>query len=477
MCDKNKNSINPKNKIIMKKIFFLCALYASVLAANATEGALSGKFTINADGDQIVFSQGNLQATTTDLGENWTWSFATNQWDYIGDAAANNAINGNGTVSANGTVDLFGWSTDATYYGINNSTDFNSDYSGDFVEWGNNSISNGGNKANMWHTLDKDEWEYLFQTRTEASNKYGAAKVNGKTGVVLLPDDWTLPSGCGFTPGMTSASSWDDWSFVASTNIYEGQAWVDMENNGAVFLPAAGYRYRTDLYGVGSYGLYWSASPFGTNDAYYLGFGSDDLGPQTGSGRSGGQSVRLVQAAPKVPQTKEMTPTVAHLNWDETEKQWSITAYEYAGEDPKFVFVVAADGVKTTMPNSMVLTNSTNDNYVFSYIVNPEDFEGTIKDATISITYEGTGYKYDNVGGMYYVNAKISGEMSDADGNKLIVNEPADFIKLFVPSDVATGVDEILKSSNTEILKFVRDGQILIIRDNKIYTLQGQEIE
>ena len=115
----------------MRKIFFLCALCASVLAANATKGALKGKFTINANGDQIVFSQGNLQATYD--GSAWSWSFATNQWDYIGNAAANNAVTGNGTVSSNGTVDVFGWSTAATYYGIYNSG-YSSDYSGNFVE-------------------------------------------------------------------------------------------------------------------------------------------------------------------------------------------------------------------------------------------------------------------------------------------------------------------------------------------------------
>ena len=49
------------------------------------EGALSGKFTINADGDQIQFSQGNLQATYN--GSAWTWSFAANQYDYIGNDA------------------------------------------------------------------------------------------------------------------------------------------------------------------------------------------------------------------------------------------------------------------------------------------------------------------------------------------------------------------------------------------------------
>ena len=262
--------------------------------APPTPGMLSGEFSVS-DTKKVHFSKGNLQATTTDYGANWTWSFATNQWDYIGDAAANTAITGNKTVSSNGTVDLFGWSTASTYYGIHNSTNY-SDYSGDFVEWGNNPISNGGNTANMWHTLKAEEWYYLVNTRTDASNKFGAAKVNGKTGIVLLPDNWTLPSGCGFTPGMTSASSWDDWSLVASTNIYDGDAWTAMEKAGAVFLPAAGYRDGTVVYGVGSRGFYRSATPYDTYIAYYLDFYSYYLNPQGNFyDRNFGQSVRLVR--------------------------------------------------------------------------------------------------------------------------------------------------------------------------------------
>lgn len=61
------------------------------------EGAISGKFTINGNGDKVFFAKGNLQATTTDNGASWTWAFATNQWDYVGNAVANNAINGNGS--------------------------------------------------------------------------------------------------------------------------------------------------------------------------------------------------------------------------------------------------------------------------------------------------------------------------------------------------------------------------------------------
>ena len=56
----------------MRKIFTLLVAAMCYATMFATEGALNGRFTINADGDQIVFSKGNLQYVGT-------WQFATNQ--------------------------------------------------------------------------------------------------------------------------------------------------------------------------------------------------------------------------------------------------------------------------------------------------------------------------------------------------------------------------------------------------------------
>ena len=77
-------------------------------------GAISGKFTINANGDQVYFSQGNLQyqASTN------TWRFAENQWNYVGgdefnqhygnvEGSSNNEISS----TYSGWIDLFGWGT------------------------------------------------------------------------------------------------------------------------------------------------------------------------------------------------------------------------------------------------------------------------------------------------------------------------------------------------------------------------------
>jgi len=244
-------------------------------------GAINALFSISAT-QQVYFSQGNLQATTTDNGGTWTWSFATNQYDYVGNAVANTAVNGNGTVSTNGTVDLFGWSTAATVYGIHNSA---SDvYSGDFVDWGNNAIANGGNTANSgWRTLTKDEWVYLFNTRTDAASKKGHGKVNGVNGIILLPDEWTLPSGLTFTPGN---SSW--------ANVYTTEQWAQMEAGGAVFLPAAGNRQSTSLALSGDRGYYWSSTANGSTSSYLMFFATGIVMPQTYAERYFGQCVRLV---------------------------------------------------------------------------------------------------------------------------------------------------------------------------------------
>ena len=64
-----------------------------------TEGTLSGKFTTNAQGKKIVFSQGNLQYQASTK----TWQFAAQQTAYLG--AANEQISSTNS----GWIDLFGY--------------------------------------------------------------------------------------------------------------------------------------------------------------------------------------------------------------------------------------------------------------------------------------------------------------------------------------------------------------------------------
>ena len=67
-----------------------------------------------------------------------------------------------------------------------------------------------------------------------------------------------------------------------------------MEVAGAIFLPASGSRYGSDVNFVQYGGYYWSATPYDTVYAYYLYFYS--LNTLSGSyNRSSWQAVRLVQ--------------------------------------------------------------------------------------------------------------------------------------------------------------------------------------
>ena len=66
-----------------------------------------------------------------------------------------------------------------------------------------------------------------------------------------------------------------------------------MEANGAVFLPAAGYR-DGKVGGLGGCGDYWSSSVCGRYSASYLSFDRSDVSIENDY-RNVGVSVRLVQ--------------------------------------------------------------------------------------------------------------------------------------------------------------------------------------
>ena len=66
-------------------------------------------------------------------------------------------------------------------------------------------------------------------------------------------------------------------------------------NGNSIYLPAAGYRYCDGVvYGVGTYGDYWSSTLCNTDLAWYLGFNSGKVSEEF-EDLCYGQSVRLVQ--------------------------------------------------------------------------------------------------------------------------------------------------------------------------------------
>lgn len=258
-------------------------------------GAISGKFTINVDGDQVYFSQGNLQyqASTN------TWRFAENQHDVIGSA------NSNISPTYDGWIDLFGWGTSGyndkypwmtseidTDYGDNLNNIAYTEY-----DWGqHNPISNGGNQAGLWRTLSSAELSYMVYQRNNWENLYSMGLVNGWHGLILLPDDCVLPEGIIFTPNYKQ--------FTNDVNNFSLEQWGQMEAVGAVFLPVAGVRQGTQLSEVNESGYYWSTDidTFSPDDgACEMWFGRMYIYYNPGIGgtfyRHKGISVRLVQDA------------------------------------------------------------------------------------------------------------------------------------------------------------------------------------
>ena len=210
------------------------------------EGGIPGQFSINENGKKVLFSQGNLQYNPA---EN-IWRFAEKQYDMIG------ADNANISPTYNGYIDLFGW-------GTGNNPTLASEGEGDyatFTDWGIHPISNGTNTANKWRTLSLAEWEYLIYDRANADKLRALATVNGVHGCILLPDAWKLPQGLSFA---AAATTW-------AGNVYTEAQWQQMEQAGAVFLPAMGSRLGTKFSPVAADGSsnYWSNTKDNENSAW-----------------------------------------------------------------------------------------------------------------------------------------------------------------------------------------------------------------
>ena len=263
----------------------------SMMAPSYDETPGIGTFSVGAN-KQVSFSKGNLQYTQSTN----TWSFAEHQWDYIGtDNVTGGSVSSDPTDGDNkeGTaladkVDLFGWSTSFTNFGISTSTDLDG-YYGSFVDWGTNKI--GNDAPNTWRTLTYDEWYYLRYNRTNANDLVGVAQVNGVNGLIFLPDNWTCPAGVTFKSGFHSEGV---VGYYAAYQIFTAAEWSKLESAGAVFLPASGYRYGSNVTFVQYSGFYWSATEYGSSSACSLRFDSDEADMVSNS-RFDGLSVRLVK--------------------------------------------------------------------------------------------------------------------------------------------------------------------------------------
>ena len=279
-------------KFLLSAICIMALLFAGC-EPNAPSTTLKGigEFSVSSN-KKVTFSPGNLQYTQSTN----TWSFASTQYEIIGtDNVTGGSVESDSTYGYSkygdalaDKVDLFGWSTSKTNFGVSKSDDYH-DYYGSFVDWGTNTI--GNDAPNTWRTLTKDEWKYLRNSRTNADDLCGVAQVNGVNGLIFLPDNWTCPAGVTFKSGFYSYYGAEGY---AACQTFTADQWSKLESAGAVFLPASGERYdsvvRDVQYGDG----YWSATEEYDLYAYCLYCFSEEAYVNY-SYRYFGRSVRLVK--------------------------------------------------------------------------------------------------------------------------------------------------------------------------------------
>ena len=155
---------------------------------------------------------------------------------------------------------------------------------GDYYAWGETETK----EVYYWKTyLDSPNRD--DRSFTKYYNDGGMTKLDPEDDVahVKWKGNWRMPT-CAELEELIEKCT---WTWNDSKKGYE----VTGPSGNSIFLPAAGYRYDSDLYGSGYYGYYWSSSldPGVDRVAYYLYFDSGDW-CWSYHYRYGGLSVRAV---------------------------------------------------------------------------------------------------------------------------------------------------------------------------------------
>lgn len=213
-----------------------------------------GYFTINANQDTVVFASSNLFYNTEEdsffLLQDQT-SFMT-EWDP-------------------NSIDKFFWATTkeaavAESFNANTCTQADVLFAASGFEVGS---------YDDWMVLTSDEWYYILKERTNCSQigltqnaRFANAKVAGIEGVLIFPDQFVWADSMGSIPSNINQSN------GGMVNQYTKAQLEKIEDAGAVFLPAAGYRRyysgNVEFYDhmSGRIGHYWSTTLGDSNKQY-----------------------------------------------------------------------------------------------------------------------------------------------------------------------------------------------------------------
>ena len=188
---------------------------------------------------------------------------------------------GNGSVESHNFVDL-GLPSGTKWATSNVGSDTPEGY-GDYYAWGETTPKETYN----WDTYRYYDGSNL--TKYTGSDNLTTLEASDDAATANWGSGWRMPTQTEMQELISNCTvTWTTQNGV-NGRLFTGP------NGNSIFLPAAGNRRGSELYGAGSYGLYWSSS-LSTDypdSAWYLNFYSDYYGMGY-YGRGYGQSVRPV---------------------------------------------------------------------------------------------------------------------------------------------------------------------------------------
>lgn len=239
--------------IVGKKLEHKAYNLGAFSTTNWTPVLLPGEFSVSAT-KSVRFSYGNLYWTGS------AFEFEKDQFSYPTSWDSNH-------------VGHFYWTIDAA-----------SAYAVEYVEGGEQSTDVlFTNKEGFtiygqtgWRTLSKDEWDYLLNTRDNATNKRNIVIViDGENveigkGLVIAPDSFSGP-------------------------LQSPYKIADLNEKGLVFLPLTGSRQKNSVSAAGVTGYYWTGTAINGNGAKCMYFNNSVF--IESNPRSDAKAIRLVKDA------------------------------------------------------------------------------------------------------------------------------------------------------------------------------------
>ena len=127
---------------------------------------------------------------------------------------------------------------------------------GDYFAWGETKTKSSYGVDNC-ETWEEDIDDIAGTSRDVAHVRWGSP--------------WRMPTLKEFDELLADCD--EEWTTL---NGVKGRKYTSKKNGNSIFLPAAGWRFATSLYGAGDCGIYWSSTPDGgdTQSLFYLYFDS-----------------------------------------------------------------------------------------------------------------------------------------------------------------------------------------------------------